>query len=170
MTMDGITRTFKLKNDKTEEPTMYLGVNITKMTKEDGDSCWAMLSGKYCDAAVKNIEDSLKKVGRTLSTKCYTLLTSNYRLELDATSELKTDGVQQYQELVGMLRWSLELGRVDILYEVSTMSSHLLLPREGHLEQVYHMFGYLKRNNKLRLMFDCSDLNISCSRFKKYDW
>lgn len=50
------------------------------------------------------------------------------------------------------------------------MSSHLALPREGHLEQVYHIFGYLQRNPKLRLMYDCKDLNWDCSRFKRNDW
>ena len=50
------------------------------------------------------------------------------------------------------------------------MSSHLAFPREGHLDQVYHIFGYLKNRKKLRLLFDCGDPKISEGRFKKYDW
>ena len=36
------------------------------------------------------------------------------------------------------------------------MSKHLALPREGHLEQVLHIVGYLKEHKKLRLLFDLS--------------
>ena len=46
-----------------------------------------------------------------------------------------------YQSLIGILRWIVELGRVDVCLEVSMMSSHLALPREGHLEQVLHIFA-----------------------------
>ena len=50
------------------------------------------------------------------------------------------------------------------------MSSHLALPREGHIDQVFHIFGYLKKRKKLRLLFDCGDPKISKNRFKTYDW
>jgi len=53
---------------------------------------------------------------------------------LDDTAELKAEGAQDYQELVGVLRWAVELGRVDILYEVATMLTHLAMPRIGHLD------------------------------------
>ena len=52
----------------------------------------------------------------------------------NTTSELKADGLQYYQELIGVLRWAVEIGRLDILLEVSLMSAHLALPRQGHLE------------------------------------
>jgi hypothetical protein len=43
---------------------------------------------------------------------------SDYHLELDTSAELKADGVQYYQELIGILRWAVELaGRVNILLE-----------------------------------------------------
>ena len=50
------------------------------------------------------------------------------------------------------------------------MSSHLALPRQGHLEQVVHIFGYLKLHKKLRLMFDTDYPVIGNDRFKSYDW
>jgi hypothetical protein len=60
-------------------------------------------------------------------------LQSNYRPKLDATAELKIDGVRYYQELIGVLRFAVELGRIDTATEVSMMSAHLALPRKGHL-------------------------------------
>jgi hypothetical protein len=44
------------------------------------------------------------------------------------------------------------------------------MPREGHLEQVIHIIGYLKDHKKMRLMFDSSRPNIDERWFKSYDW
>ena len=112
----------------------------------------------------------LKNKGLGLLSKCVTPLSNGYRPEIDVTPELKVDVVQYYQEHVGMLRWAVEIGRVDILLEVSLMSSHLALPRQGHLEQVIHIFGYLRTHKNLRLMFDSDHSQICPSRFKTYDW
>ena len=48
----------------------------------------------------------------------------------------------------------VELGRVDILYEVSCLSSHLAMPRVGHLEAVYNIFGYISKHLESTLVFD----------------
>lgn len=97
-------------------------------------------------------------------------MSGDYKPELDAAPELKANGVQCYQELIGALRWAVEIGRVDALHEVSLMSSHLALPRQGHLEQAFHMLTHLKEHKKLRLMFDCDHPQISSNKFKSYDW
>ena len=41
-TMKQIQSKFKLKDDKIEEPTNYLGADLSKMVNEDGDECWDM--------------------------------------------------------------------------------------------------------------------------------
>ena len=56
-----------------------------------------------------------------------------------------------------MLRWAIELGRVDILVEVSVLSQYQCNPREGHLATIYRIFWYLKCKLKDcvgRLVFD----------------
>ena len=53
---------------------------------------------------------------------------------MDCTGELKADGLQWYQELIGSLSSAVELGRVDILLKTSILYKHLALPRGGHLE------------------------------------
>ena len=69
-----------------------------------------------------------------------------------------------------MLRWAVEIGRIDILLETSFMSAHLALPKIGHLEQVIHIFGYLKQNSKKKIAFDPEHPQIDERRFQKYDW
>ena len=89
---------------------------------------------------------------------------------MDFIDELKADGLQLYQELIGSLRWAVEISRMDILLETSILSNHLALPREGHLENVFHTVGYLKRRKKLRLLFDSGYPTTKEKFFKKCDW
>ena len=50
------------------------------------------------------------------------------------------------------------------------MSKYVALPREGHLEQVLHIVGYLKQHPKLRILFDSALPVIHEKWFKTYDW
>ena len=113
-----------------------------------------MSAADYCKAAVENVEVRLAKTGEALPRKCNTPLASSYVPELDTTPELKADGLHYYQELIGVLRWAVEIGRVDILLEVSEMSTFLACPRIGHLQALFHVFGYLKDHLKRKLAFD----------------
>jgi hypothetical protein len=64
----------------------------------------------------------------------------------------------------------VKLGRVDICCEVSMLSSHLALLHEGHLQQVYHMFAYVKYHHNAELVFDPSEPEVDQSHFKIKDW
>jgi hypothetical protein len=169
-TMKRIQEDFKLKNDKIAEPDMYLGATLSKMKLANGKECWTMSPEAYVKSAVSNVEDELKKKGKRLPNKCVTPFSCNYAPWLETTAELKADGVQRFQELIGQLRWAVEIGRVDILLEVSLLSSYLAMPREGHLEQALHIFGYLKANPKRKLAFDPAHPSINENRFQKHDW
>ena len=97
-------------------------------------------------------------------------LTSGYQPEMDMSLELKQDGLQWYQEMIRILWWVVELGQVNVLLEMALMSTDLAMLRWGHLEQLHHMFGYLKANPKQKLFFDPQHLNIDKRAFKEYDW
>ena len=169
-TLEGIQKKFKLKDDKLEIPENYVGANLSQINNADGDLCWAMSSDKYCQALVKHVEDTLSKRGLRLPSKCFTPLKCGYKPELDCTGELKAEGLQFYQELIGSLRWAVEIGRVDILLETTLMSTYLAMPREGHLEQVLHVFGYFKCHKKMRILFDSGCPKVKENWFKTYDW
>ena len=168
--IEGIKATFKLKGDKAEVPDMYLGGSIAKATTDDGTECWTMSSEKYVKTAVATVEEKLSKSGLRLPSKCHTPYVTGYHPSDDTGKELDAEGTQYFQELIGVLRWAIELGRIDMLLEVALLSTHLALPRVGHLQQVYHIFGYLKNSPRRRLFFDPDHPNISESRFQKFDW
>jgi hypothetical protein len=86
------------------------------------------------------------------------------------TPNLKSDGIQTYQEYVGILQWAVEIRRVDTLLETSLMPIYLAMPREGHLQQLYRMFGYLKLHPKRKIVFDLVHPKISKKMFVQHEW
>jgi hypothetical protein len=69
------------------------------------------------------VEQAIEKKGTRLpTTNVDTPMNNNYTPKLDVTAELGEDNVAFYQELIGMLRWATEIGRVDILLEVARLS------------------------------------------------
>jgi hypothetical protein len=117
------------------------------------------------------MERQLEEKGMKLAVKASAPIASGYRPELDVPPELDPDDASHYQSLIGILRWIVELGRIDICCEVPMLSSHLALPCEGHLQQVYHIFAYLKQKYNARLVFDATYPVIDPSEFpKQQDW
>ena len=56
------------------------------------------------------------------------------------------------------------------MLETSLLSTHLASPSIGHLEQVFHTFGYLKDSSKRKLVFDPGHPNIYINQFHRFDW
>jgi hypothetical protein len=64
----------------------------------------------------------------------------------------------------------VEFGRIDIITEVSMLSTFLCMPREGHLYAVYHLFSYLSLHHNARVVFDPTYTNTYMRDFIKTDW
>ena len=148
---DGSNVTFK--KGKIAPPEMYLGATVQLKPLNDY-MCWTMSSSSYVKAAIETISEQLHKRSMKFNNRCNTPILQGYRPELDNSQELEDEDVTFYQEMMGMLRWAIELGRVDIYHEVSILSSYQAAPRRGHLEQVINIFSYLRKNPKLTLYFD----------------
>merc|ERR1712115_160224 len=78
----------------------------------------------------------------------------DYDAETDISPELGPELVSKYQSWIGVLRWMVELGRVDVITEASLLSSQLALPRESHLEALLHLFAHLGDKHNARLALD----------------
>jgi hypothetical protein len=68
--------------------------------------------------------------------------------------------------LIGVLRWTVEIGRLDITTEVSMLAAHMALPRKGHLFAVFRIFAYLKQKHNARLIYDPSYPEVDHTTFK----
>ena len=164
--MKELGRGIKYKNDSITPPTSYLGAQLKKKNLPNGLSCWSLSSDKYVNAAINNVDEAVKKKKRRIPCKSKTPMTSDFIPELDGSNELSQEDLTFYQELIGILRWATELGRADILHEVSILSQYQACPREGHLKELLHIFGYLKKRPKLSVYMDPSLPNIDYSDFK----
>ena len=61
----------------------------------------------------------------------------DYSPAMDETPSLEKELAYWYQYLIGMLIWMMEIGRVDIITEVSMMAPQMDMNKEGHLEAVF---------------------------------
>ena len=132
---------FKMKKRSIGDPDFYLGSKLKRMILPDGVVAWGMSSSKYVQEAVKNVEEHLSKRDMTLKRNTRAPFLTGYIPELDVSSVLSPSDANYYQSQVRILRWMVELGCVDIITEVSTLASHLAMPRKGHLDAVYHVFA-----------------------------
>lgn len=169
-----LQESFVLKPESIKEPDAYLGAEVRKYFLEGDESPekvrWAMSSDKYVSRAVTEVEHELGLVGKMLQKRVETPLSSGYRPEMDLSPELDARRLNYYQGLIGVLRWICELGRIDIMYATSVMSSHMAMPREGHLDQVFHIFAYLKRFGRSSMVFNDIMPEFNEALFRQADW
>ena len=170
VTLKKLGKYFPLKKESVGPPKLYLGGKLSKIELPNGVVSWAISSSKYIHNALKNLESILDKHGLTLRRGTNSPLPGNYRPECDVTPVCEVSNARLYASLIGILRWLVELGRIDIACEVSMMSSHTAMPREGHLNHVLYIFSYLKQHHNSRLVLDPTYPEVDMTAFKKYNW
>jgi len=87
------------------------------------------------------------------------------------TSELLNEGNQKtYQPLIGALQWVIQIGRFDVQAAVMTLSRFCTVPRQGHLDRIKRIHGYLSKMRHAAIKIrtdtpDCSNIPV-----KLHDW
>lgn len=160
--MEMLQDSYTVKPESIQEPSRYLGADISKVYYDDGSHAWTLSSESYVKEAVKNVKRRLTDDGYKFNSKLsdpnYSapnpFSSVSYRPELDTSLECNDEQTQFFQNLIGVLRWIVELGRIDIAFEVSLLSRYLAYPRTGHLLQALHMFKHLEIHSKNKLSFD----------------
>ena len=142
--MDALNMIYRL-TEGFGPPDRYLGANVEKVQLKDGRVVWSTKFVDYLNRAIENVDNSLGVDKTALNNYGYGHMpySSSFRPELYVTEEPGEEPTNRYQQLIGVMRWSIELGRIYILTEESCLSQHLCSPREGHLDAVYHIFRYL---------------------------
>ena len=62
-----------------------------------------------------------------------------FRQEIYVEKVIGDDPQSQYLQLIGLLRWAIELGRIDIMTKVSALYQQQCNPREGQLNVLYRI-------------------------------
>ena len=166
-----IDKYLKMKRGSIGDPDFYLGAKLRKTKLSNGVEAWGFSPSKYVQEAVANVEKYLRKKNLPgLKRKVRGPWPSGYVAELDDSRELNPEEASFYQSQIGILRWCVEIGRIDIITEVSVLSSFNAMPREGHLDAVFHIYAYIKNKHNSRMIFDPTYPNIDSSVFKECDW
>jgi hypothetical protein len=160
--LNSLDQRYLLKPESIGIPKTYLGAEISdyRLPDKPEKTRWAMSSSKYVVEAIRNVKQWLADRGKILKTKAAAVLPSGYRPELDTTQYCDDDDANYYQQQIGVLRWAVELGRMDILTEVSMLAAYTAAPRQGHLEAVFHIYAYLDRHTRSRVVFDDSYVRV----------
>jgi hypothetical protein len=111
----------------------------------------------YVGNDVKIVEGLLAQEDKGLRTTQWrgqTPLPTRYKPELKSSEMLDGENGSRYLQLIGILRWAVELGRIDIALETAIMLQYSAEPRVCHLEAAYGIFTYLKVNPEAKLVFD----------------
>ena len=151
---------FMLKPGSIGPPTQYLGSSIGKYKFSDGDECWYMGSDQYVKEAIRNVSIWLEQRGERLKSKVSAPFPSNYKPELDSSQLCDDEDANYYMSQIGVLKWAVELGRIDVAAEVSILSSYMAAPREGHLAAIMHVYAWLKNHERSKVVLDPSYVDI----------
>ncbi len=144
--MGEINKYLPLKPSSVGGPDIYLGAKLKETQLPNGVMAWGLSLSKYVIQAVKNCQLHLteKLAGRySIPARADNPFPVDYDPSTDLSDILDPDCSSFYQHIIGVMRWMVELGRIDIATEVSMLSSYLAYPGEGHLENPLHVMGYL---------------------------
>ena len=64
--------------------------------------------------------------------------------KLDSSTLLSEIQHPLYQQLVVMSEWAVQIGKIDILYALTSLNIFSAAPQEGHLTRLVNIFGYLQ--------------------------
>jgi len=165
-----IDKYFSLKEKSIGPPKIYLGGKVSKVTLPSGVWACSFSSSQYVQETLKNVKAYLLERDMKLSRKANSPISPGYRPKLDQSCELDPKEAAYFQSLIRILRWDVELGCIEITVEVSMLSSHVALPREGHLQQVFYIFTFLKYHHNSSIVFDPSYPEIDYDKFERKDW
>jgi hypothetical protein len=115
--MNEINGYLPLKPSSVGDPDIYLGAKLKQTQLPNGVMVWGLSPSKYVVQAVKNCQLHLteKLTGKYLiPARADNLFPVNYDPSTDFSDILDPDCSSFYQHLIGVMRWMVELGRIDI--------------------------------------------------------
>ena len=151
---------FKLKGSGSIE--FYLGCDYFR--DDDGVLCYA--PRKYIKKTIETYERLFKKKPKEYKSP----LDKGDHPELDDSELLDFEGVKLYQSLIGSLQWAIQIGRFDLSVAVMTMSRFRAAPRQGHMDRVRRIIGYLSKMRQAIIRIRTTEPDYSSLPEKVFDW
>ena len=117
----------------------------------DGKVVWSTNCVDYLKGSIENVDNSLEVDKSELKNDGdgHMPYSSRLRPELDVTEELGEELTNRYQKLIGVLIWSIGLGRIDILTEVN-VCINTCVPQERYILILFTVYSYIYRRTWVR--------------------
>ena len=115
--MKKINKSFLLKPDSVFDPNMYLGAKIKYQKTPNRMWYWTMSPSKYVCEECKNCKYHLNNNfdGKyKLPNQAPNPFVMGYEAELDTSALCDPQEASYFQSIIGVMRWMIEIGRVDI--------------------------------------------------------
>ena len=95
-------------------------------------------------------------------------MVTNDHPEEDESDLLDMEGQRLYQQMMGMAVWTVQLGRLDICFAISSLSRFLCCPREGHMKRLKRVWGFLKKfpNKAIGIVAEAPVFEIPLEEFE----
>ena len=85
---------------------------------------------------------------------------------MDTSPELLLEEALYFQTLIGVMRWMVELGSVNIAVKVSQLALFLVMLRRGHFINALHIMSCLRFKHNSLLALDPSYTCVNQDKFK----
>jgi len=153
-------------------PTRYLGAKIERFIDcEQGINTWSISADLYLEKVLPVIEERFGSLKQLIGNiRSNVPADPKYHPEIDESDFLDEDGTRLYQSYIGIIRWAVELGRIDLAHTASTMAKFLAAPREGHLTALIRVFAYIRKHPKSKIVIDPYERDWSDKQWVNGDW
>jgi hypothetical protein len=149
-------------------PEYYLGGDVQEL-----DSSWNK-EGIYTALAAKTYIGNVVGKYETLFghelREFKSPMDSSYHPETDDSPPLGDHDHFVFRGLVRSANWVITLGRFDVYYATNALSRFSMAPREGHLNAMKRVFGYLKKFSAGKIMVDASYPDHSKYETIDHEW
>jgi hypothetical protein len=170
--VDTLQDEYKYRLKDVGPPTRYLGAQIGRYKFDDGSTAWYMSSELYLQQAIKEIEGKWGPLDKLFGNRQLldVPMPPGAHPELDTSKFLDDDTMQLYQSYIGVLRWAVELGRIDLAHAAGVMARFSAAPRHGHMVEVLRILAYCKKHIQSKLVFDPLERNFDNVEWMEHDW
>ena len=134
-------------------PEYYLGGDFKIYRRPTGEETITFCAKTYITNVCERIEHLM---GEKL--KGYDMpMAFNDHPENDDSGLLNQDEHSRYRMLIGCGQWAITLGRFDVMFAIQTMARFTAAPKQGHLQRMLRIFGYLKHYSQYGIMIDTKE-------------
>ena len=160
--IDILTDKFKYKLKGVGPIKFHLGCDFGR----DPDGTMYFGPRKY----ISKMMDAFEQMFGEKPTEAKTPLEKNDHPELDTSPELDAAGIAKYQSMIGAAQWLISLARFDIATAIMTLSRFRAAPRQGHLDQLKRVYGYVQKFSSAYIRVRTEMPDYSNIEHMKYDW